>query len=188
VVLEPSCDGNGIGDGIVLRWQRHRRWNRPAMATRNGVILEWWDRSIPILAEESMVCCRGSKLEMMYSHPTAIAVSVAAGAGDPIIPTLPKESMLSPTVCKLEMIYSHPTTTVVSGLPEPDQSIPMLAVESMLYSRGCKAEMISPYSVERLLLLSGRSVSNNEFEKQPPTQHSVFCGVRVSSRCTHCCI
>jgi hypothetical protein len=75
-------------------------------------------------------------------------VSVAV-EGDPSIPTLPKQSMLSPTVCKLEMIYSHPTTTVMSGLPEQDQSIPHLSVESVLYSRGNKHEMISPLSVER---------------------------------------
>jgi hypothetical protein len=49
-----------------------------------------------MLAEESMVCCRGSRLEMIPSHPTAIAVSVAV-EGDRSIPTLPMESMLSAT-------------------------------------------------------------------------------------------
>jgi hypothetical protein len=148
-----SCDGNWIGGGVVLRWQHetelNRRRNRPARAnrTRNGVVFER-DQGIPILAEESMVCCRGNKLEMIYSHPNSDCYPRRSCRGS-------EHSNLAKGIngfsyslqARNDLFPSNtPTTTLLSSLPEQDQSIPHLAVESMLSSKGNKLEMMPPLS------------------------------------------
>jgi hypothetical protein len=126
-----------------------------------------------------MLCCRGNKLEMIYSHPNSDCYrrrsckgsghsNLAKGINAFTYSLQPRNDLFPSNYDRHEQ------------LTWPDQSIPQLEVESMLYSRGNKLEMISPLLVEHLFCLFClflRFVLINEMIEQPPTEHRVICSV-----------